>query len=462
MGAFADDNTNPDPIEMAYQLIFTSYPESLTTGRTGFSTVARSADMPEKLAAVVERRSVYEIQRGAVFSHAVIEACSAKWHLLTRTVDAGVDYTNRNNFLAHHLVLSEAEAAAVAATPADILARWGGWLDRWEGKPRLIGSPEGLEQIPISGNPPSRKWGEIFGDCGKAALLSSAPAKIEASVSSARELLALFSESSRLFTPPRSAWDATFTTHFDPSENPRDYLWRAGRFPENSGCLVNLDLRQCPPAPQTSAADYARTGKLSNRELYNLKVGTPKSGGRNFAVIDTKASRGGAGYWKIALASAAASVAALAGFFYVFIDGGSDSEDFSSSAAAQTPIAGVSVPAPAVSAKPVAKLSQVREAVLEKIGGGEFAEALEIWNASGYAQTDPAFGRRLLADIGNRADFLMKQADDILSLSEISAADYSAAVENIAAARRALKIDGVPNKEARLGFLEKLNNKISK
>ena len=92
MGAFADDNTNPDPIEMAYQLIFTSYPESLTTGRTGFSTVARSADMPEKLAAVVERRSVYEIQRGAVFSHAVIEACSAKWHLLTRTVDAGVDY----------------------------------------------------------------------------------------------------------------------------------------------------------------------------------------------------------------------------------------------------------------------------------------------------------------------------------------------------------------------------------
>jgi len=115
-----------------------------------------------------------------------------------------------------------------------------------------------------------------------------------------------------------------------------------------------------------------------------------------------------------------------------------------------------------VSAKPVAKLSQVREAVLEKIGDGEFAEALEIWNASGYAQIDPVFGRRLLADIGNRADFLMKQADDILSLPEVSAADYSAALENIAAARRALKIDGVPNKEARIAFLEKLNNKISK
>ena len=34
---------------MAFQLIYTSSPTSLTMGRTGFSTVARSKSMPEKL-----------------------------------------------------------------------------------------------------------------------------------------------------------------------------------------------------------------------------------------------------------------------------------------------------------------------------------------------------------------------------------------------------------------------------
>ena len=86
---------------MACQLIFTSSPVSLTTGRTGFSTVARTSDMPEKLAAAVERCSVYEIPSGAVYSHRILGVGTQKWHLLSRIRDAGTDYTNRNNFIAH-------------------------------------------------------------------------------------------------------------------------------------------------------------------------------------------------------------------------------------------------------------------------------------------------------------------------------------------------------------------------
>ena len=69
---------------MAYQLIYTSAPASLTLGRTGFSTVARTRDMPEKLAAAVERCGVYEIGSGEVFSHKTLQYGGQTWQSRNR------------------------------------------------------------------------------------------------------------------------------------------------------------------------------------------------------------------------------------------------------------------------------------------------------------------------------------------------------------------------------------------
>lgn len=152
---------------MAYQLIFTSSPVSLTTGRTGFSTVARTSGMPEKLAAAVERCSVYEAARGAVYSHRILSVGSQKWYLLSKIKDAGVDYTNRNNFLAHHLILSPEEAVQLNSNPAEILLFWGGWLGSWSGEPRYIEPPQGLSEIKEKAELPAREWEKIFSDAGK-------------------------------------------------------------------------------------------------------------------------------------------------------------------------------------------------------------------------------------------------------------------------------------------------------
>ena len=69
---------------MAYQLIYTSYQSSLVQGRTGFSTVARSVSMPERLVAEIERISQYDIEKGTVFAHRIISLSAQVYHVLTR------------------------------------------------------------------------------------------------------------------------------------------------------------------------------------------------------------------------------------------------------------------------------------------------------------------------------------------------------------------------------------------
>ena len=115
---------------MAYQLIYTSYPMSLVNGRTGFSTVARTREMSEKLSSAIERCSVYDVSRGVVYTHRILNVGGKSWHVLSRITDSGVDYTNRNNYIAHHLALSADEISGLA-NPAEILMQWNGWKSSW-------------------------------------------------------------------------------------------------------------------------------------------------------------------------------------------------------------------------------------------------------------------------------------------------------------------------------------------
>ena len=109
---------------MAFQLVYTSYPVSLSVGRSGFSTVARSSDMPEKLVVKVEKCGIYDSRAPIIYSHRIVEANGGKWHVLSRVCDSGTDYTNRNNYIAHHLVISSEEAMKLGVVSADILRDW--------------------------------------------------------------------------------------------------------------------------------------------------------------------------------------------------------------------------------------------------------------------------------------------------------------------------------------------------
>jgi hypothetical protein len=81
---------------MAWQLIYTSAPRTLTAGQTGYGTVARSLDLRDALIQRLEQLSYF--QHGdnrvttppVIHAYRIIDLRGAKYHVLTRLVDAGL------------------------------------------------------------------------------------------------------------------------------------------------------------------------------------------------------------------------------------------------------------------------------------------------------------------------------------------------------------------------------------
>ncbi len=427
---------------MAYQLIYTSAPASLTLGRTGFSTIARTRDMPEKLAAAVERCGVYEIGSGEVFSHKTLQYGGQTWHILTRMRDAGTDYTNRNNYVAHHIAIPQSDIGGLA-NPAEILAQWSGWVSKWSGDPRYVGEVFGLENIKAKNSLPAKNWEKYFGNPAKAALLSNCPAQISASPDDARTLLDLFSESLLLNANPADAWDITFTTSMASGENPNAFLWKTDT--SGNAAAINLSAKTAPAAPDNRAAKYALTGEKNNRERYNLKVGAPKAVVR-YDVVETQ--KGGSKNAPIYGISAAITIGAIAAAAFALMPErektrSSDTEQRELpvlASAAETPTGAEEEPAKK-------SLAQTAGEVREKIAFDDFAGALEIWKNSGYSEKNPSLERDILEDIGTRADSLMRRAENLLTVG--TPQTRADAAKLLAAARLALDIPDIPKRETR-------------
>ena len=113
---------------MPLQLVFTSAPQGLTPGRSGYCTVARHRAIPDRLAQLLESVGTpHELPEGETFTFRTLEAGDRHWFVLSRFVARGLDYTQRDNRLAHHLIFT-AEEAALLAPPAALAARWKDWL----------------------------------------------------------------------------------------------------------------------------------------------------------------------------------------------------------------------------------------------------------------------------------------------------------------------------------------------
>ncbi len=450
---------------MAYQLVYTSNPKSLVIGRTGFSTVARTKDMPEKLASAVERCGVYDINKGEIFSHQIIQYSGNNYHILTRMCDAGVDYTNRNNYIAHHIVLDESEIEELA-NPAEILTQWSGWLNEWKGDPRFIGEPEGLKSIKTKNSLPAKTWKKYFDAPSKAALLFNEHATIVASIKDARVLLNLFSESMLLNINPNDAWLNTFTTSFSTSENPSQYMWRAVSEAENAS--INLITRTSQSVPDSRAAQYATSGQMNNRERLNLKVKAPVQN-INFKVMQTESQKDLANNKIIYIASAICTFIALGFCGYIALDFTSTTEDNSNQ--------GTPKPLPTLQIEKAnenssvekiendSKVNEPQKSLLEtmnlareKIENDEYLEALKVWDASPHAQSNSELREDLLNDIGSRIDSLLRAAESELALDS----GDQKAIEILAKVRNALDINGINRKETRLAKWKNLNDKIKK
>ncbi len=227
---------------MPQQLIYTSAQRGLVAGRSGHCTVARSAAMRDALMLQLEKFSYYQHlsltggQERRISACRVFEIRGTRYHVLSRIKDAGLDFTGRTNFLAHHLVFTPEEIRQFASPPI-ILARWSGWLNSWSKEPEQLENEEwgNLSELSSVVSVPAQNWQALSGEAanGYGMLETRSGSSFRVDNVSEEQILALFAESLELLElrDPRrdfrvSAWQYTFTTSMQEQDNPADFRWR--------------------------------------------------------------------------------------------------------------------------------------------------------------------------------------------------------------------------------------------
>src|SRR5262249_50614308 len=155
---------------MPQQLIYTSAPRGVIAGRSGHCTVARSAAMRDALMLQLEKLSYYQHlsltggRERPIYCCRILDLRGSRYHVLTRIQDAGLDFTGRTNFLAHHLVFAPEEIREYASPPI-ILQTWPGWVNAWNKDPELLENEEwsSLTTLPYA-SMPAANWQQLTGD----------------------------------------------------------------------------------------------------------------------------------------------------------------------------------------------------------------------------------------------------------------------------------------------------------
>ena len=208
---------------MSFELVYTSARRGLKEGASGFCTVAATDGIPRPLHEKLESLSGYSHTEAATgaeppvnHSHLTIRIQRNFYHVVSRIGDAGIDYTGRTNKIAHHLALSEAEAAGFPQGPAALFADYGFWHTDWDGEPEAI--PPG--RIPSSYVEPVEgfgTWAEVFGDAGWAGVLGHAVANglkpVSIIVPNPDDTMKMLHEA-LLLVSPRDRWKVCFSTYF--------------------------------------------------------------------------------------------------------------------------------------------------------------------------------------------------------------------------------------------------------
>lgn len=266
---------------MPQQLIYTSAPRGLVAGRSGYCTVARSASMREALMLQLERFSYYQHlalsggQERPIFACRVVDIRGSRFHVLSRIQDAGLDFTGRTNFIAHHLVFTPEEVRQNAIPPV-IFREWRGWVTSWSKDPQMLDDKNWVELTSLSGvkNIPAQTWQHLSGDAvnGYGLLEARAGASFRVDGIAENDVLKLFAESLELLEVRdirhdlrSSAWTYTFTTSMQEQDNPADFRWRC--FQSDNPAANKFTTPDCRTLSKLRAAKvteeeatFARTG----------------------------------------------------------------------------------------------------------------------------------------------------------------------------------------------------------
>lgn len=234
---------------MPSQLIYSSVARGLTPGQSGYCTAARSKDLREALIPRLEKLSYYTAGEGSpvVCAYRIVELRGARFHVLSRICDAGLDFTKRKSFLAHHLVFAPDELPNVS--PALIFLRWNGWRTRWDGEPQLLDAPLGFEMEPASA------WEQLTGNADNAPALLDAH-WVTGDAEERRLFLAALDETLRVSDTNR--WENTFTNYFQKGDEAADFRIKAVWNEKPVGAVRLRELRSTQKREVAAAATVSK------------------------------------------------------------------------------------------------------------------------------------------------------------------------------------------------------------
>ena len=266
---------------MSREIMFTSAPRGIKPGSQGFCTVAHTQGMPANLIQQLESLSAYRhifspqdpkaALNPVVFSHLLLSLAGRQCHVLSRICDAGLDYSQRSNKFAHHVVLDAAEVSE--AGPAWPLAQPGFMLDKWNRDPTAL-PPRPSVPPSVSTRGVCRAWQQVAGDAGWAGVLAETAANAAGRQAvlvfqPGMEILPLLAESLALL-PAKLRWRVSFSTYYTKLPAGVGCQWRcvADGTPEAAAArrrpqaALVIDLFHLPGQAAGGAyVEAARTGK---------------------------------------------------------------------------------------------------------------------------------------------------------------------------------------------------------
>ena len=242
---------------MSTELLYTSAPKGLRHGTKGYCTVLMTAGMPinaiARLEGVSDYRWVYKAgnpQNPVNYSHRRINVGGTYANVLSRIADYGIDYSGRENKIAHHLILDPNEL--VPAGPAWLLGQRTVMRSEWLGQ---CETPSTGPVIPRADQQPRicALWKSVTGDAGWGGIIAEAfavgdnqPFWVIYPIEHHESLLELVDEAISLL-PSNQRWRATFSTYatnIPPDVQCKVRFVPAGsseaKFAESSNRFVNL------------------------------------------------------------------------------------------------------------------------------------------------------------------------------------------------------------------------------
>lgn len=283
---------------MSQELHYTSSPRGLKSGSRGFCTVACTAGLSPTLAERLEGLSGYRpkypphhpeaAQNPVNWSHLRLSVAGQTVSVLGRVGPAGLDYTDRPNKYAHHVVLESGER--VVGGPAWLLTQPGFMETAWTGTPQIL--PAG-RRPPTGDRPVSvcRAWAERVGDAGWAGVLAESfladPKRPAIFVyDPGTDVLGLFVEALALL-PADRRWEVTFSTFYTGLPAGTTCTWRGvlRDSPEERQVRANpealiLDLGQTLGLAQGGAlVNAARTGEPVETSLPSPQTAASSASG---------------------------------------------------------------------------------------------------------------------------------------------------------------------------------------